>query len=492
MASVTTAQPVPSAGRSPLAASLGRALLITRREVRDQLRDWRILTPIIILTLVFPLLMNFTAGQAVAFVESYGAPVIGDRLIPFLLMVVGFFPISVSLVIALESFVGEKERHSLEPLLSSPLTDGELYLGKMLAAMLPPVLAAYLGIGVYLAGLALTIGWTAPPILLAQILALTTIQAIVMVAGAVVISTQTTSVRAANLLASFIIIPMALLVQGESLIMFWAQYDVLWWVITGLVLLTLVLIRMGVQLFNREELLGRDIDEINLRAAWHTFTAAYAGQARGQGLRRWYRLEVVGTLRRLALPGGLVALALLAALRLGYAYAEVYRLPLPAQDMAGVVEQFQNNLKALDFISVRSALWVLMTNLRALALATVAGRFSFGVLGVVLLMASLAVVGYLAGQVSLLGLSSAAFLAAFVLPHGLFEIPAAILEGAAILRLGASVLAPPPGKTLGEGWLAALADWAKVSFAVVVPLLIVAALAEVFVTPVVARLLLGG
>ena len=46
-----------------------------------------------------------------------------------LLMVVGFFPISVSLVIALESFVGEKERHSLEPLLSSPLTDAELYLG---------------------------------------------------------------------------------------------------------------------------------------------------------------------------------------------------------------------------------------------------------------------------------------------------------------------------------------------------------------------------
>ena len=32
---------------------------------------------------------------------------------------------------------------------------------------------------------------------------------------------MTTSVRAANLLASFIIIPMALLIQAEAMIMFW-------------------------------------------------------------------------------------------------------------------------------------------------------------------------------------------------------------------------------------------------------------------------------
>jgi len=49
--------------------SLSGALIITRREMRDQLRDWRIIAPVVVLTLFFPLLMNFTAGQAVAFVE---------------------------------------------------------------------------------------------------------------------------------------------------------------------------------------------------------------------------------------------------------------------------------------------------------------------------------------------------------------------------------------------------------------------------------------
>jgi len=73
--------------------------VIARREIRDQFRDWRIIIPILTLTLLFPGIMNFTAEQAVQFVEKYGANLIGERLIPFLLMVVGFFPISISLVI---------------------------------------------------------------------------------------------------------------------------------------------------------------------------------------------------------------------------------------------------------------------------------------------------------------------------------------------------------------------------------------------------------
>jgi uncharacterized membrane protein SpoIIM required for sporulation len=435
--------------------------------------------------------MNFTAGQAVGFVQRYGAPVIGERLIPFLLMIVGFFPISVSLVIALESFVGEKERHSLEPLLSSPLTDTQLYVGKTIAAMLPPLFASYLGITVYLAALAVTIRWYPNPILLIQILALTTIQALVMVAGAGVISAQTTSVRAANLLASFIIIPMAMLVQGESLIMFWAAYGVLWWVIGGLILVTLILIRMGVQLFNREELLGRDIDEINLRAGWRTFAGAFRGQVRSGGPGGWYRREVAPTVRRLAVPAGLVALALAAAITIGFRYAAVYRLPLAASNLGGVSANFNANLAQLGFVSAGGAAWVFFTNLRALLIATVLGIFSFGVLGVVLLMVPLGLTGYFAGQVALIGLSPVQFFAAFILPHGIFEITAAILEGAAILKLGASVIAPPRGKTLGEGWLMSLADWAKISLGVVAPLLVVAALVEVFVTPLVVTAVLS-
>jgi len=187
------------------------AFIITRREVRDQFRDWRIILPILALTIFFPGLMNFTAEKVIGYVQKFDVPLIGDRLIPFLLMIVGFFPISVSLVIALESFVGEKERRSIEPLLSTPLMDWQLYVGKLLAVFIPPLLASYIGIGVYLFAIYHQVGWLPDITLLIQVLALAAVQSMVMVSGAVVISTQTTSTRAANLLASFIVVPMAML-----------------------------------------------------------------------------------------------------------------------------------------------------------------------------------------------------------------------------------------------------------------------------------------
>ena len=39
------------------------ALVITRREIRDQFRDWRIILPMLMLTLIFPWLMEFTASR---------------------------------------------------------------------------------------------------------------------------------------------------------------------------------------------------------------------------------------------------------------------------------------------------------------------------------------------------------------------------------------------------------------------------------------------
>ena len=157
--------------------------------MRDSFRDWRIITPIVVLTFFFPFLAQWTAGRISGFLATYGAEYIGEQFIPFLLMIVGFFPISISLVIALETFVGEKERRSLEPLLSTPLTNSELYIGKTLAAMIPPLTASFGGMSFYLVTLYLRgADWQPPPLLIVQIFVLTIVQALVMVTGAVVVS----------------------------------------------------------------------------------------------------------------------------------------------------------------------------------------------------------------------------------------------------------------------------------------------------------------
>ena len=475
---------------SDIRQHLGPALIVTRREVRDQFRDWRIIVPVLVLTIFFPWLMNFTARQATSFVERYGASLVGDRLIPFLLMIVGFFPISVSLVIALESFVGEKERGSIEPLLVSPLSDWQLYLGKLIAAVVPPLLASYLGIMVYLIGIYLSVEWQPSPVLLSQIILLTTVHALVMVSGAVVVSSQTTSVRAANLLASFIIIPMVLLIQVESVIMFWAQYTVLWWVILGQIVIAGLLLRTGVAHFNREELLGKEFDTLNIRRGWRTYSASFIGEAHSLG--QWYTQEVAQALRQMYKPILIVTLTLLAGVWIGTRQASIFVLPPETLNLQNIDQGFLEGLDSIPFFSAAGIGTIWWHNLRVILLATVLGIFSFGVLAVIILMLPFILIGYFMASVAGIGLHPLTFLVALVLPHGLLEIPAIILAGAAVLRLGATLAAPASGRTIGETWLLSLSDWTKIMVGLVLPLLLGAAAIEIYITPRLAVLILGG
>jgi uncharacterized membrane protein SpoIIM required for sporulation len=403
---------------------------------------------------------------------------------------VGFFPISISLVIALESFAGERERLSLEPLLATPLTDSQLYLGKMVASLVPPLGAAYLGILVYLSGLFVGIEWSPTPNLLFQVLALTTVQAVVMVSGAVVISSQTTSVRAANLLASFIIVPVAELIIGESVIMFWGRYSILWWIVLALTLIALVLGRMGLRLFNREELLGREIDVIDLRWALNRYWCSFKGKARSPV--EWYRDLMTRSLRQIRAPLLITTGVFIVAYIIGFQLADTFTLPAEILDLTRFNEGLNEHLHAFGMFTGRGWLWILMNNLRALLLATLLGVFTFGVMAQILLMAPIGIIGYFAGNIALAGEDTIRVLTALVLPHAVLEVPAAILSGAVILRLGIAALSIPKGMSLSEGYLEALAEWTRMYIGLVAPLLIAAAALEVFVTPRIALWLLSG
>jgi uncharacterized membrane protein SpoIIM required for sporulation/ABC-type transport system involved in multi-copper enzyme maturation permease subunit len=473
-------------------ARLEPALIVMRREIRDMLRDWRIIFPVVILTLFFPGLMNFTASRVLNFVEQYGANIIAERFIPFLLMIVGFFPITVSLVIALESFAGETERRSIEPLLGSPLADWQLYLGKLLASLLPPLAASYMGVIVYLVGIYRNTGWRPEPMFLVLIMILNAVQALVMVAGAVVVSTQTTSVRAANLLSSFIIVPMALLIQGESVMMLWANYSVLWWAVIGQAILAGLLVRMGITHFNREELLGREIDTLNMAWMWKVFRRAFAGQA--HNLLEWYTKEIPRSLRRLKVPVVVMALLLVVAIGVGLSqvkYVGSMSKDLGLDQLTTLNKDFLNQFRQLGFFSVGGVAYIWLHNLRAVAIAVVLGVFTFGVLGALVLMLPMTLIGFLSGLAGLTGTSPLVYITAFTLPHGLLEIPAMILTGAAILQVGATFVTPARDQTIGEAWIRAMADWARVTVALVVPLFLGAALLEVFLSPSFMIMLLG-
>lgn len=460
--------------------------LVTKRELRDQFRDWRILFPLAVLTILFPLLMNEVARSAVEFVSRYGGTLLVDRLVPFSVLIIGFFPITISLVVALESFVGEKERGTIEPLLSTPLKDWHMYVGKLLIGVLTPLFASMTGIGFYLIIVSRQRIEMPELSVLIQLIALTIGHAVLMVSAAIVISVQSTSVKAANLLASFIVIPVAILMQGESALLFWGNNQVLWLAVAGVLILAGLLIRVGLSHFQREYLLGREIDVLNIRWAWRAFWAYFRGEA--SSLWGWYRLEVRSALWQLRLPVGVLVLLAVITLWAGFQWT-VTNVP-ELVDMASpdavekLSERFEQTTTLAGLGQNLSAPFIFSHNVRAVGIILLAGLVSFSVLGMLVYLVNLSTVGALLGVFQLLGYSPLTMTINGLLPHGIFEVPALILASAAMLRIGVVLVTPQMGRSMGEVVLELLADWTKIAIGLVVPLLLIASIIETYITPI--------
>ncbi|HQV63802.1 MAG TPA: stage II sporulation protein M [Anaerolineales bacterium] len=459
--------------------------LVAGRELKDQFRDWRVLMPMIILVFCFPVLMNEFAKQTVDFLNQYNANLILERLVPFSIMIIGFFPITISLVVALEAFVGEKERGTIEPMLSAPLDNWQLYFGKLLVGVITPLVASYFSIAFYLVLVARQDLVMPPFITMLQLILLTTAHATLMVSAAIVISVQSTSVKAANLLASFIVIPVAILMQGEAVMLFWGNDQVLWLAIVGVMIISLLLIRVGIAHFQREYLLGREIDVINLRWVWRTFLKNFVGGA--QSLGDWYG-RVLGTALRRIAPA-ILAVALIAGVSLwmGYDWIMVNVPQALSKASPENLQKLSDRVREMPDISNLqesiNAPFLFLNNTRAVTLIFFAGLFSFSVLGVLLYMVNIGIIGGLFGLFQLLGIQPWPIFLAGVVPHGVFEIPALMIGSAVVLYMGVAIVTPQTGKSMGEVILELFADWAKIFIGLVVPLLAVAAMIEAYITP---------
>ena len=479
---------------------------IARREVTDTLSDWRILLPVFILTFVLPSLLIAATNFAIRFIND---PNTIPLLVPFAMLLIGFIPASFSLITALESFVGERERNSLEALLSMPISDNQLYLAKLFSSLLPPLLSSYTAMSVF----ALLLRVRYPDLferglslqLLVIVLLLITAKAVVMVAGAVIISSHTTSIRAANLLASFVLLPSASIVQLEA-ILFIARTErsvnTLWALVALLLMIALVLVRTGMGAFNREEILSREHEQLNLRRigdTFKTFLREYrpAGVAPDMytrepfSLGRFYRHELPHLLRDYRLPLGLALIAALAGLLSGGYIGQNYRV--------GLLDAFLGNVGKTRGPGLGLALLIFLNNFRVTLLSSVLSLFTFGAFAFLVPAVAFAQIGFVTSSLAERGGSWLAlgndsplqFVLAYVLPHGIIELPAALLGAALGLRIGASLMAPPRGFTVGQNIMWAFAQFFKVWALVVLPLLLAGSLIEGLVTPLIIRALYG-
>ena len=367
-----------------------------------------------------------------------------------------------------------------------------MYVGKLLIGVIPPLFASMLAIGFYLIIVSRQRIEMPDFSVLMQLLALTIAHAFLMVSAAIVISVQSTTVKAANLLASFIVIPVAILMQGESALLFWGNNQVLWLAVVGVLILAGLIIRVGLSHFQREYLLGREIDVLDFPWALRTFWGYFRGEA--NSLAGWYRLEVRKVIRKLWLPFGMLLLLAVIIFWAGYhwtvsAIPELIDVTSP-EALQQLSDRFDQSTTLIGVGRSLSVPFVFAHNLRAVGLILLAGLVSFSVLGMLVYIVNLSMVGVLLGIFRLLGFSPVTLAVFGLLPHGIFEVPALMLASAAMLRIGVMLVTPQVGRSMGEVVLEQLADWMKVALGLVAPMLLLAAVIETYVTPLVLSLAL--
>ena len=242
---------------------LSKAWLIARRDFKifgQQKNIWYsiFIFPVII-SVLFPAILQFAGQRSRGLLTIANLPNLLDSFSFFIVIGAAFIPLG----IASYSIVGEKIEKSLEPLLATPLTDGEILLGKAIAALLPTLVAMYAGATVFMVGVdAVTFGelgynyfpnWTFGVLLLI----LVPVAVIMSVLYSIIVSSRVNDVRSANSYGIFIFLPFLA-------IYFASEIGIISLDTTGILIIACILFAIDIALyfigtaaFQREEILTK-------------------------------------------------------------------------------------------------------------------------------------------------------------------------------------------------------------------------------------------
>lgn len=150
-----------------------RVAAVIRKDWMEVVRNKQLVAPLVVLPLLFAVILPVAviivgdSGLLAAgvtgmqsFLDKLPAGIVPEGytveqtvvyavlvyfMAPFFLMI----PLMVASITAASSFVGEKERHTIEGLLYTPLTNRELVLAKVLGSLIPAVVLTWAAFGVY-------------------------------------------------------------------------------------------------------------------------------------------------------------------------------------------------------------------------------------------------------------------------------------------------------------------------------------------------------
>ncbi len=212
----------------------------------------------IITSVIFPVVLSQTLNRA----HSIPVESITNLLNTFsFFLVIGaaFAPLG----IAAYSIVGEKVEKSLEPLLATPVTDSEILMGKAISALVPTLVAMYIGAIIFMVGMDIVtfpkLGFYYFPnfTIAAVTLILMPIASVMSILYSIIVSSRVNEVRSANSYGILMYFPfLAIFLASETGIITIDVTTIL--IISGIILaIDVALFFVSTKTFQREEILTK-------------------------------------------------------------------------------------------------------------------------------------------------------------------------------------------------------------------------------------------
>lgn len=190
--------------------------------------------------------------------ECFQVYMVSQFMILFMMM-----PLAIPVTIAAYSIVGEKTTRSLEPLLATPITTGELLTGKSLAAALPAILATWTGFTIFAIGARILVpnqeasAAILDPMWLLAVLLVGPLMAILAVLVSVMVSSRVNDPRVAEQLSMVVVVPVLALFFGQVSGLFLINRQIILIMAAVLLIVDVGLVYLAVRLFQRETILTR-------------------------------------------------------------------------------------------------------------------------------------------------------------------------------------------------------------------------------------------
>jgi ABC-2 type transport system permease protein len=171
-------------------------------------------------------------------------------------------PVMIPVTIAAYSIVGEKTARTLEPLLATPITTVELLVAKAIAAVVPAIVATWIAYAIYLVGARLLVDdevfrHLLDPLWLIAIFVVGPLLTLLAVNVALIVSSRVTDPRVAEQLSGVVILPLILLVVGQSVGLVLLNRQLILAIGAVVILLDAALLYLSVKTFQRETILTR-------------------------------------------------------------------------------------------------------------------------------------------------------------------------------------------------------------------------------------------